>query len=451
MEKIYCKFCGTEYTTEAAKCPLCGASNAPRVADDFDFLDDDFEAVAKPAAAAAAVPEQEAAQKEPASEPVSESAAGVMPVFEKAAEPAPEPKAKKRKKGNASAVISIVLCLVLIFGLLAAIFFVAKTTGLLDALLGKPAEEQPDEQPSLELPVEDPDLPCEGISLDLTEVTLTEIGATAKIHASILPEGCTDKVNWISSYPEVAAVDSEGLITAVSEGNVNILVTCGDYAASCMVTVDLSAAAEGEGENAEDLPEEGEEGGEGEEGETEPEEEEEEPEDTTIRLNYTDVTLFNPGEQLQLEVKYLPEGETVVWSADDDVIIELDEDGLVTATGTGTCNVTAQVGEQKFTCIVRCNLGTEPGVKITETLNLTDMTLFYEGEQFRLKVILADGTTGDGDYTWTSSDEEICTVDERGTVTAVSKGQATVSVELEDVVLKCTVRVNIEEEEETEG
>ena len=39
MSRIFCKFCGTEYTTDVAKCPLCGASNVPPVADDFSFLD----------------------------------------------------------------------------------------------------------------------------------------------------------------------------------------------------------------------------------------------------------------------------------------------------------------------------------------------------------------------------------------------------------------------------
>jgi len=50
MEQIFCKYCGAEYSASEMKCPLCGASNAPHVADDFDFLDDDFEVAAKPAA-----------------------------------------------------------------------------------------------------------------------------------------------------------------------------------------------------------------------------------------------------------------------------------------------------------------------------------------------------------------------------------------------------------------
>ena len=51
MDKITCKHCGTKYPADVSKCPLCGASNAPSVGDEFDFLDDDFEA--KPAEAPA--------------------------------------------------------------------------------------------------------------------------------------------------------------------------------------------------------------------------------------------------------------------------------------------------------------------------------------------------------------------------------------------------------------
>ena len=445
MEQIFCKYCGAEYSASEMKCPLCGASNAPHVADDFDFLDDDFEVAAKPAAPEMPVAPSVIPNGEPAEEKNAEPVPAAMPPYEKAAESAD--RQKKRKTSNAGAVISVILCVVVIIGLLVAIFFVARATGLLDHVLDGKLAEQPDEDDSLALPVEDPDVHCAGITLDITAVTLTEEGATQKLVATAQPEGCTDKVNWISSYPEIATVDDAGVVTAVTEGNVNILVTCGDYAASCMVTVDFSGAEDaGEEPKAGETDEEGLKETEGAEEEDQPEE----PEDTTMRINYTDVTLSNPGEKLQLAIKNLPEGETVTWTTDNDVIAEVDEDGMVTATATGTCNVTAQVGEEKFTCIVRCNLGTEPGVKITAGLNQTDITLFYEGEQFRLKVTYPDETTEVGECKWSTSDEEICTVDDRGTVTAVAKGTATVTVEVDGVALKCTVRVNIEEETEAE-
>ena len=148
-------------------------------------------------------------------------------------------------------------------------------------------------------------------------------------------------------------------------------------------------------------------------------------------------------------MKNLPEGETVEWSCDSDVIVSLDDTGLITATASGTCNVTAKVGEETYTCIVRCNLGTEPGEKITVSLNQTDITMFYEGEQYRLEVGYAEEVPENVSYNWTSSDEDVCTVDDRGTITAVGKGTATVSVDVDGVVLKCTVRVNIEDAEET--
>ena len=71
MDQITCKHCGTKYPADVAKCPLCGASNVPSVSEGFEFLDDEFEATAKPKqpapkAKAPAAPETPAAPKAPA-------------------------------------------------------------------------------------------------------------------------------------------------------------------------------------------------------------------------------------------------------------------------------------------------------------------------------------------------------------------------------------------------
>ena len=80
--------------------------------------------------------------------------------------------------------------------------------------------------------------PAESIILDNTELTL-EIGETAKLDATILPEDTTDKtLIWSSSDETVAYVDQEGVVTAKSEGNAVIKVTTiNDVTAECIVTV----------------------------------------------------------------------------------------------------------------------------------------------------------------------------------------------------------------------
>lgn len=78
---------------------------------------------------------------------------------------------------------------------------------------------------------------AESITLNNSELTLT-VGETAQISATVLPEDTTDKtVAWTSSNSEVATVDADGIVTAISAGATTISATCGNLSATCAVTV----------------------------------------------------------------------------------------------------------------------------------------------------------------------------------------------------------------------
>ena len=76
---------------------------------------------------------------------------------------------------------------------------------------------------------------CTGIALDhntldvfsLTAVTLT---------ATVSPSNCTDPVTWASSDSTIATV-SNGVVTPLKIGTATITATCGNYSASCVLTV----------------------------------------------------------------------------------------------------------------------------------------------------------------------------------------------------------------------
>ena len=78
------------------------------------------------------------------------------------------------------------------------------------------------------------------ISLDKTSSDLTE-GETLQLAAIMRPENATNKaVSWMSSNPNVATVDNNGLVTALSVGSATITATTTDgsnLSASCVVTV----------------------------------------------------------------------------------------------------------------------------------------------------------------------------------------------------------------------
>ena len=77
------------------------------------------------------------------------------------------------------------------------------------------------------------------VALDKTEATLAE-GETIKLTATVKPEDAYDKtVFWSSSDESVAAVDQEGSVTAVREGEAVITVSAaeGSVVNTCRVTV----------------------------------------------------------------------------------------------------------------------------------------------------------------------------------------------------------------------
>lgn len=459
MDKISCKHCGTKYPADVAKCPLCGASNAPSVGDEFDFLDDDFEVTAAAAQTPDAPAEEAPAPQEPettsgapssgetgrynwedilaelgsgkqeeesapAEEPVREEPVVVAPPApESIEEPQPqrtlrrerEPKKKSGGKG-------LVVVLVIIIALVAALL-ILKGTGKLDALLGKPQEEETPELPVAEVL----DVPCRGITLSVGEIAISGVGNSASLQATVSPADCTDKINWFSADPTIATVDANGTVTAVAEGRVNIQVTCGDYAATCMVVI-----GEQEAEEPVEVGTEEETGEPAEQPTGEPE------------LSATDITMTYPGEMARLYVNNVADDAEIKWSTDNEELLSIDDTGLITALGTGTTNVYAEVDGESLACIVRLRLGGEEGAPITVSLNSTDISMFYKDETFRLEVTYAQGEPEGVTHEWVSSDEAVCTVNEDGVITAVGAGTAFVSTVADDINLKCIVRVNLE-------
>ncbi len=83
------------------------------------------------------------------------------------------------------------------------------------------------------------DVPVTGVSLDKASATM-KVGDSAKLTATVSPAGATDKaVTWTTSNKDVATVDSNGNVKAVSAGSATITVSThdGGKTASCTVTV----------------------------------------------------------------------------------------------------------------------------------------------------------------------------------------------------------------------
>lgn len=82
-------------------------------------------------------------------------------------------------------------------------------------------------------------IPVETITLDNTNIQLV-VGSTMKLNATVLPEEATNKnIIWSSEDINVATVDENGQITAVSKGEtvINVISENGEVSARCNVRV----------------------------------------------------------------------------------------------------------------------------------------------------------------------------------------------------------------------
>lgn len=78
-------------------------------------------------------------------------------------------------------------------------------------------------------------VPCTGITLDQQTKAVTALSPFT-LTATPAPSNTTDEVAWTSSDPSVATVVN-GVVTPISLGEVTITATCGNYSATCTVTI----------------------------------------------------------------------------------------------------------------------------------------------------------------------------------------------------------------------
>ncbi|WP_158022036.1 Ig-like domain-containing protein [Flammeovirga pacifica] len=163
-----------------------------------------------------------------------------------------------------------------------------------------------------------PDVPVTGVSLNLTEVQLSENG-TAQLIASVQPANATNKsVVWSTSDASIATVDNNGLVTAVREGDAVITVTSvvGTYTASTNVNVSTQVISV-----------------------------------TGVTVNTTSVNLITGGTSA-LVATVLPNNasnKAVVWSSNNAAVATVDNNGVVVAVGVGSTDVIVTTVDGSFT------------------------------------------------------------------------------------------------------
>ena len=249
-----------------------------------------------------------------------------------------------------------------------------------------------------------------GVSLDKTEIVLVE-GSNQTLTATVEPTNATNKgVTWSSDHEAVATVDQNGTVTAVKAGTATIMVTTADGSktAACEVTV-----------NAPTKPV------------------------TNVTLEPTTLTL-EAGSTGKLTATVEPSdatNQTVTWSSSNPEVATVDN-GVVTAVSVGEAiiTVTTEDGSKTATCKVTVNAPqTVPVTGVT--LDKAELTL-EKGSTGTLTATVAPQNATNNTVTWSSSNPEFATVD-NGVVTAVSVGEAIITVTTEDGSKTATCKVTV--------
>ena len=158
------------------------------------------------------------------------------------------------------------------------------------------------------------------------------------------------------------------------------------------------------------------------------------PEAADVALDLAELELLVGDTQL-LSVTVTPEGAVcplITWSTSDENVATVDEDGLVTAVGEGTAQISFTAGAFTGVCEVTVRS------LFTVTLDRHAVTLTVS-DKLKLRAAVNKGTVT---LNWASSNEAVAKVSGDGVVTAKSPGEAVITVYAGlGVSDSCTVKV----------
>ena len=248
-----------------------------------------------------------------------------------------------------------------------------------------------------------------GINLDKVELTLN-VNDSSKYVAILSPYTIADnsQLTWISSNPGIAAVDDNGVVTGISEGDAVITVkTANGLTATSNVTV-----------KDEHIP------------------------IMSVKLNQKELVMKKETSS-SLRATINPSNTTddkkLTWTSSDNEIATVSSTGVLTARKPGTAIITVTTSNGiSDTCNV-----TVISEITSVALNLTAISIEEGTSQLLRATINPSDTTDSKELTWKSSNTSVATVDQTGVVTAVKKGVATITVQTTNGrKAECKITVN---------
>ncbi|MBR0575076.1 Ig-like domain-containing protein [Proteiniclasticum sp. BAD-10] len=248
------------------------------------------------------------------------------------------------------------------------------------------------------------------VRLDKQELYFWAINQTDYLSASILPNNAVNqKVTWTSSNESVAIVSADGKVTAVGNGTAVVFVTTedGQKSAACLVTVVVPV--------------------------------------TGVSLDKKELNFTKISQSDILVATIVPfnaANQKLIWSSLDEAVATVSIDGTVTAIGNGSTYimVSTEDGDWRAFCLVTV------AVSVSDVILDKTIIKFTEFNQTnRLLATVIPFNSANQNVCWTSSDESVATVNQFGTVTAMTNGTATITVSTEEgnFTASCIVTVAV--------
>lgn len=248
-----------------------------------------------------------------------------------------------------------------------------------------------------------------GVSLDKQELTLPK-GQTAQLTATVLPQNATNKAFTFSSdNPEIARVDSQGLVTAAGEGNTTIRVKTedGGFTASCALTVV--------------------------------------PNEIVVQgVTVEPATLeLKEGESATLKASVLPAeaGQGVEWASQNPEIATVNAEGLVRAVKEGSTRIYARSVASKDKQAV-CEVTVVQNAALKGISFDVSYFELEEGQSRTLNVIFDPDYAANKKVSWATSNAAVATVED-GLVKAVKEGEATITATSEEGGFQASCQVKV--------
>lgn len=252
----------------------------------------------------------------------------------------------------------------------------------------------------------------------LQSITLTPKDASIKVGeifkdltVAYYPESSDNKkVKWASSNVEIATVDELGIVTAISPGKVRITVTSEENSAIndyCEISVIQPV--------------------------------------TGITLEKTELEI-EEDESVKLQATVLPtnaSNQGVNWTSSDVSIAMVSPDGTVYAIKPGKATIMATTVDGGYAAL--CKVTVKPKTVIATALNLsTQSSSIKVGETLQLTATLSPDNVSNKTIDWSSTDENIATVDASGLVKALAEGKAKIIASTTDgsnLSAECNIEV----------